>query len=102
MLVKAVHRALDALYAAIFDTGTAILDVIRVDQLFVCTGVGHAHRVAFAQDGVKVADNQEHLALGVPAQERDHALFVIIRHDPLEPFPAARERRSHGRSGSDP
>ena len=54
--------------------------------------VGARHRcaqgVSLTQDGVEVADDQDLLARCILAQEGDHALLRVVRHDPLEAFPA--------------
>ena len=68
--------------------GAAVLHIVRTEDLLVGAGIGHTHLVAFAQDGVEVADHHDHLAFGVAAQESNDGLLVVIRHDPLEAFPA--------------
>ena len=88
MLLKAVHRAFAAAHGAVGNAGAAILGIVRIEDFFIAAGVGHAHLVAFPQYRVEVADDHDHLALGVAPQESDDALLVVVRHDPLEALPA--------------
>ena len=88
MLVKAVHRAFLALDRAVGDTGATVLFIVGVEDFLAAAGVRHAHLVILAEHGVEVADNKEHLPCRITAQEGDHTLLAVIRHDPLEALPA--------------
>ena len=68
--------------------GTAELCIVAVQDLLVGACHRCAQSIALAQDGVEVADHQDLLAGSVLAQEGDHALLRVVRHDPLEALPA--------------
>ena len=69
-------------------TGAAESGIVAVQDLFIGAGHRCAEGVALAQDGVEVADDKDLLTGGILAQESDDALLRVVRHDPLEAFPA--------------
>ena len=85
MLVKAMHRPFIAAYRRIVEVAAAVLGVIGTEQFFICTGNRHTQFVPLPQNGVEVAGNQDHLSGCIAAQEDNHTLLVVIRHNPLKP-----------------
>ena len=70
------------------DPGSAIADVIRIQNDFVILLLRDTKAVTVALNRSEVADGNDIVALVVGAPEDDHILGVIVVYQPLETIPA--------------